>query len=326
MLAVPVEEQIAVLNASIKCWQHTLFWFTGVAAVSGIIVSILEIRRLARWRPFNILFGVLSGVCWAMTILCASNVNTQSFKLQNIYAHQSEQAEEQVQLLQPKVQSLGSSIVSIEDHVQAVEPKVQTIEGKVQTLEPKVQLLERGVRDALSGVRAGEQNENEIREIEVDVSYQINFSRGTSSTTIAQTYNTDRGNPQIRCDGLTIPLMAEVRVTHAAAGDSHTNRIVYRLLERDQLIGKPINLLDTCHILAIPVLKLGVELPKTDLYYSIPYLDAQFVINGFPLPKMCLKTDQRYWVPRLADAGSVTLLLNATSPSLSEQYFHRHNP
>lgn len=324
MIAVTADD-IDAIKKSIEAWQHGLESTTGLATAFAVLAVVFERSRRSR-----IAFGILSGIFWATTILCSSEINTKTSRLQNIYATQTEDAENRIATLKPKVDCVKSTVDKLDplvnDHL---KPTVDKLQGTVSTLTPKVNHLDEQIKSLQPKVSVLVNNENRITDFRIEVFYPVVGQRMENTEQLPNTYHAARRDgPVLRCVGFSLPLYPSSRHQRDVGANTHINEVDYLLINRDKLIGKPITNLDSCDMLSIRITDLEVENVTTwtthKTFESISSMGVRIVINQLALPAIQLTTPPLYWQSRIEDAGFITLDLKNKSRRLSEQFADRY--
>jgi len=330
MLSVPTD-QFNGLNQTIKCWQYLLGWSTFLAAIFGIAVVVVDFKSLTNWQKLKLPLGIISGLFWVATVFCGNKVNTKTSQLQQKYADQTEDAEKRIKDLKPSVDSVQETVDALVPFVNdTLSPKVNSLTNAVRTIKPQVVSIASQVKSLGPTVIALIDNANRIRTFRLELSYpQDSFRRDSIENLDKGYFSVGNLGPEIRCDGMTIPLYPLYRSVENDRTNVSTNIIYFDLVKPDQLEGKRIGILDTCHTLSINILGLQInnEITKTthSMFYAIKYLDVQLVINGMYLNKIYIDTPKSYWTPRIEDAGFVTFNLESNPLKLSQQYTRSYN-
>ncbi|HEY5253779.1 MAG TPA: hypothetical protein VIJ53_03940, partial [Acidobacteriaceae bacterium] len=304
MIAVSADE-INALSKSIKGWQHGLAFATFLATAFAFL-AIFE------WsQKFKKAFSILSCAFWAATILCGSQINTKTSSLQSIYATQTEGAETGIANLKPTVDSVKRTVDQlsplVDDHL---KPTVDGLQETVKTLTPKVNHLDEQVKSMQPKVSVLVNNENRITHFRIEVSYPGLGQRMENRKLLSKDANYVRwDSPELGCQGFSVPLYASGLGQRSMGKDGHLTTIDYELVSPNQLIGKPVAILDSCHALKIRITDLigedGKAIRNSGVLRSIVSMDAQLVVNEHPLQEYRLETPQSYWEPRIADAGFI---------------------
>ena len=246
--------------------------------------------------------GLTSGIFWVLTVCFAAGLSKDSTRLQSIYAGQAETAEAKIALLQPKIIAQQAKIARTSRAEVDLKLQLQSLQG----------------------------NEDEIRDLKVLVTFETaSGRRGPFSEELTSPFIVEDLGPRINCKSLSIPLRPVERdITPIAGTNSHLVTVTYFVSRPEDIEGKRIEVLNTCRSLTIPIVLLGVEdRGRGDKdYYPIQWLDAQFVVNGFPLNPWRLKTNIHDWM-RFFDGAypRVGWSINVKSPLVSQRYFHRHS-